>query len=122
MNQPIRLCAAYLMTSSLYLHGAGKMQVLDFVLAMVKAQTDDKVVLVSNYTQTLDMFEKLSRLRGYVIVAEMGCSSVVAHRAAVLVPVTAISFQLKHRRSLAAIELPCKGSYFLICFRLTHQC
>jgi len=43
---------------------SGKVQVLDYILAMVRAQTDDKVVLVSNYTQTLDMFENLSRMRG----------------------------------------------------------
>ena len=47
---------------------AGKLQVLDYVLAMVKATTDDKVVLVSNYTQTLDLFEKLCRIRRCVIV------------------------------------------------------
>ncbi|XP_064625416.1 DNA repair and recombination protein RAD54-like isoform X2 [Lineus longissimus] len=44
---------------------SGKFQVLDFILAMVKATTTDRVVLVSNYTQTLDLFVKLAQLRGY---------------------------------------------------------
>ena len=38
-------------------------QVLDYILAMVRSQTSDKVVLVSNYTQTLDLFEKLCKQR-----------------------------------------------------------
>ena len=41
----------------------GKMSVLDCILAVTRATTDDKVVLVSNYTQTLDLFEQLCRLR-----------------------------------------------------------
>ncbi|GFQ64491.1 DNA repair and recombination protein RAD54-like [Trichonephila clavata] len=36
---------------------SGKMKVLDGILAVVKATSNDKVVLVSNYTQTLDLFE-----------------------------------------------------------------
>lgn len=39
------------------------MLVLDYILAITKTTTDDKVVLVSNYTQTLDLFEKLCRSR-----------------------------------------------------------
>ena len=44
---------------------SGKLSVLDCLLAVVKSTTDDKVVLVSNYTQTLDMFENLCKLRNY---------------------------------------------------------
>ena len=47
---------------------SGKLAVLDCLLAYVKACTDDKVVLVSNYTQTLDLFERLCQLRGYASV------------------------------------------------------
>ena len=42
------------------------MQVLDYILAVTKTTSSDKVILVSNYTQTLDLFEQLCRLRGYV--------------------------------------------------------
>ena len=41
---------------------------LDYILAMTKSMSNDKVVLVSNYTQTLDLFEKLCRLRRYQFV------------------------------------------------------
>uniref|UniRef100_A0A1Q3F704 DNA repair and recombination protein RAD54-like n=1 Tax=Culex tarsalis TaxID=7177 RepID=A0A1Q3F704_CULTA len=43
----------------------GKLMVLDCMLASIKMNTNDKIVLVSNYTQTLDLFEKLCRKRGY---------------------------------------------------------
>lgn len=43
----------------------GKLMLLDCMLASIKANTTDKIVLVSNYTQTLDLFEKLARKRGY---------------------------------------------------------
>jgi len=44
---------------------SGKFMVLDLFLAHLKANTNDKVVLISNYTQTLDMFEQLCRSRRY---------------------------------------------------------
>lgn len=47
---------------------SGKIMVLDTLLALIKATTNDKIVLVSNYTQTLDLFEKLSRVRNYQYV------------------------------------------------------
>ena len=47
---------------------SGKVSVLDYLLALVKTQTSDKVVLVSNYTQTLDLFETLCQMRGYCFV------------------------------------------------------
>lgn len=47
---------------------SGKLLILDCILANLKANTDDKIVLVSNYTQTLDLFEKLCRKRGYLYV------------------------------------------------------
>jgi len=44
---------------------SGKMQVLDRMLARISQDTNDKIVLISNYTQTLDIFDKLCRSRGY---------------------------------------------------------
>lgn len=55
---------------------SGKMKVLDGILAVVKTTTNDKVVLVSNYTQTLDLFEKLCQLRNYSFVRLDGTMSV----------------------------------------------
>jgi DNA repair and recombination RAD54-like protein len=43
----------------------GKLMLLDYMLAAIKTTTTDKIVLVSNYTQTLDLFEKLCRKRQY---------------------------------------------------------
>ncbi|XP_022910598.2 DNA repair and recombination protein RAD54-like [Onthophagus taurus] len=47
---------------------SGKVFLLDCLLANLKANYNDKIVLVSNYTQTLDLFEKLSRKRAYKYV------------------------------------------------------
>ena len=44
---------------------SGKMQVLDRMLARIRKDTNDKIVLISNYTQTLDVFGQLCRARGY---------------------------------------------------------
>lgn len=51
--------------SKLCIEASGKFQVLDMLLAIVRSSSDDKIVLVSNYTQTMDFFEKLCHLRGY---------------------------------------------------------
>ncbi|PTB77141.1 hypothetical protein M440DRAFT_1437739 [Trichoderma longibrachiatum ATCC 18648] len=44
---------------------SGKMQVLDRMLAKIREDTNDKIVLISNYTSTLDLFERLCRDRHY---------------------------------------------------------
>ncbi|KXJ90652.1 recombinational repair protein [Microdochium bolleyi] len=44
---------------------SGKMQVLDRMLARIRQDTNDKIVLISNYTSTLDVFERLCRSRQY---------------------------------------------------------
>jgi len=55
---------------------SGKFKVLDYILAVTRAQTSDKVVLVSNYTQTLDLFEKLCKQRRYIYVRLDGSMSI----------------------------------------------
>ncbi|KAL5275449.1 RAD54L family protein [Megaselia abdita] len=55
---------------------SGKFRLLDFMLASIRSSSDDKVVLISNYTQTLDLFEKLSRKRGYKFVRLDGTMSI----------------------------------------------
>uniref|UniRef100_A0A8C3XDP8 DNA repair and recombination protein RAD54-like n=1 Tax=Cyanoderma ruficeps TaxID=181631 RepID=A0A8C3XDP8_9PASS len=55
---------------------SGKMLVLDYILAVTKSTSNDKVVLVSNYTQTLDLFEKLCRGRRYLYVRLDGTMSI----------------------------------------------
>nr|OQO29987.1 DNA repair protein rhp54 [Rachicladosporium sp. CCFEE 5018] len=44
---------------------SGKMQVLARMLTRIRADTNDKIVLISNYTQTLDVFEQLCRANKY---------------------------------------------------------
>lgn len=44
---------------------SGKMAVLDRMLARIRADTNDKIVLISNYTSTLDLFERMCRSRAY---------------------------------------------------------
>ncbi|XP_015277433.1 PREDICTED: DNA repair and recombination protein RAD54-like [Gekko japonicus] len=55
---------------------SGKMLVLDYILAVTRSTSNDKVVLVSNYTQTLDLFEKLCRTRRYLYVRLDGTMSI----------------------------------------------
>ncbi|KAI3387468.1 hypothetical protein SNEBB_005917 [Seison nebaliae] len=55
---------------------SGKFMILDSLLALTKKETNDKFVLISNYTQTLDLFEQLARLRNYRYVRLDGSMSI----------------------------------------------
>ena len=55
---------------------SGKMAVLDRMLARIRADTNDKIVLISNYTQTLDVFDKLCRARQYGVLRLDGTMNV----------------------------------------------
>lgn len=44
---------------------SGKFKLLDTILANIKQTTDDRIVLISNYTQTIDLFQRLCDMRGY---------------------------------------------------------
>lgn len=70
---------------------SGKLCVLDCLLAVIKSTSNDKIVLVSNYTQTLDLFEKLCKVRSYNCVRLDGSMS-IKKRAKVGISQLAISF------------------------------
>ncbi|EPS60250.1 hypothetical protein M569_14554, partial [Genlisea aurea] len=55
---------------------SGKMHVLARLLAQLRQQTDDRIVLVSNYTQTLDLFSQLCRERRYPFLRLDGATSI----------------------------------------------
>ncbi|KAH7867474.1 hypothetical protein Vadar_033967 [Vaccinium darrowii] len=55
---------------------SGKMHVLARLLAHLRQRTDDRIVLVSNYTQTLDLFAQLCRERRYPFLRLDGTTSI----------------------------------------------
>ncbi|EEF43701.1 DNA repair and recombination protein RAD54B, putative [Ricinus communis] len=55
---------------------SGKMHVLARLLAHLRQRTDDRIVLVSNYTQTLDLFAQLCRERRYPHLRLDGATSI----------------------------------------------
>ncbi|KAF8238582.1 hypothetical protein L208DRAFT_245124 [Tricholoma matsutake] len=56
---------------------SGKFLVLERFLHHVRTQTTDKVVLISNYTQTLDLFEKLCQSKKYGCFRLDGSMSII---------------------------------------------
>ncbi|QLG74843.1 hypothetical protein HG535_0H01700 [Zygotorulaspora mrakii] len=44
---------------------SGKFSILERFLSKIKKESDDKIVLISNYTQTLDLIEKFCRIKRY---------------------------------------------------------
>ncbi|VFQ72112.1 unnamed protein product [Cuscuta campestris] len=60
----------------LWVELSGKMHVLARLLAQLRHTTDDRIVLVSNYTQTLDLFAQLCRERRYPFVRLDGTTSI----------------------------------------------
>ncbi|XP_050365140.1 protein CHROMATIN REMODELING 25 [Argentina anserina] len=55
---------------------SGKMHVLARLLAQLRKKTYDRIVLVSNYTQTLDLFAQLCRERRYPYLRLDGSTSI----------------------------------------------
>ncbi|XP_071716163.1 protein CHROMATIN REMODELING 25 [Rutidosis leptorrhynchoides] len=55
---------------------SGKMHVLARLLAHLRKKTDDRIVLVSNYTQTLDLIVQLCRERRYPFLRLDGATSI----------------------------------------------
>ncbi|CAH2355529.1 DNA repair and recombination protein Rad54p [[Candida] railenensis] len=47
---------------------SGKFQILTRFLHKIRTETNDKIVLISNYTQTLDLIEKLCRFNKYGVL------------------------------------------------------
>ncbi|CAO2815176.1 unnamed protein product [Amaranthus hypochondriacus] len=60
----------------LWVELSGKMNVLARLLSQLRQKTDDRIVLVSNYTQTLDLFAQLCRERRYPYLRLDGSTSI----------------------------------------------
>ena len=56
-------------------HLSGKMDILDRLLCTLRFTTKDRIVLVSNYTQTLDLFAQLCRDKKYPYIRLDGSTS-----------------------------------------------
>ena len=56
---------------------SGKLFVLDKMLASIRSSSSDRIVLISSYTQTLDLFSALCRERSYPCLRLDGTTSVV---------------------------------------------
>ncbi|KAF8492487.1 P-loop containing nucleoside triphosphate hydrolase protein [Hysterangium stoloniferum] len=66
MTRPYPVVARGLvLEEGLIVNGAAKFVVLERVLHSIKTETKDKIVLISNYTQTLDLFERMLRSKKY---------------------------------------------------------
>ena len=55
---------------------SGKFAILERFLHKIKTESDDKIVLISNYTQTLDLIERMCRNRHYASVRLDGTMSI----------------------------------------------
>lgn len=55
---------------------SGKFAVVARMLALLREQTKDRIVIVSNYTQTLDLFTSLCRERNYPVLRLDGSTSI----------------------------------------------
>ncbi|GIL43572.1 hypothetical protein Vafri_1202, partial [Volvox africanus] len=55
---------------------SGKLAVLSRMLHVLYSETNDRIVLVSNYTSTLDLFAQLCRERGYPFVRLDGTTTI----------------------------------------------
>ena len=80
---------------------------LDTVLALIRSSSDDKVVLISNYTQTLDLFQQLAALRRYPFVRLDGSMSIKKRAKVILIYILVGSLLLgvKHEGCSINLEL-----------------
>ncbi|PHU19458.1 Protein CHROMATIN REMODELING 25 [Capsicum chinense] len=69
-------CCSWTGGAGLWVELSGKMNVLARLLAQLHQKTDDRIVLVSNYTQTLDLFSRLCRERRYPFLRLDGTTSI----------------------------------------------
>ncbi|KAF3681227.1 Protein CHROMATIN REMODELING 25 [Capsicum annuum] len=69
-------CCSWTGGAGLWVELSGKMNVLARLLAQLHQKTDDRIVLVSNYTQTLDLFSQLCRERRYPFLRLDGTTSI----------------------------------------------